>query len=140
MLVAEQKQSSSSSHTLALRAIQAALEQKAHDVTGLHVGPHTYVADYYVIASGTSDRHVRGIADRVRKELKAGGDQPLSVVGEENGEWILLDYGDVVVHVFSEEMRTFYDLDGLWKKAERVSLPSNLEMQARKLRTGMYQA
>ncbi|MCB0344821.1 MAG: ribosome silencing factor [Bdellovibrionales bacterium] len=121
-----------------MRAIQAALEQKAHDVIGLHVGPHTYVADYYVIASGTSDRHVRGIADRVRKELKEVGEQPLSVVGMENGEWVLLDYGDVVVHVFFEAARTFYNLDEMWQRAKPLSLPSNLESQAKKLRTGMY--
>lgn len=138
MLVAENKLVQSGSHSVALRAIQAALEQKAHDVIGLHVGPHTYVADYYVIASGTSDRHVRGIADRVRKELKEVGEQPLSVVGMENGEWVLLDYGDVVVHVFFEAARTFYNLDEMWQRAKPLSLPSNLESQAKKLRTGMY--
>ncbi len=140
MLVAQKKQVQSESHSVALRAIQAALEQKAHDVVGVHVGPHTYVADYYVIASGTSDRHVRGIAERIRKELKEIGEQPNSVVGLENGEWALLDYGDVVVHVFFEGTRTFYNLDEMWKKADKISLPSELESQAQKLRTGMYGA
>ena len=118
--------------------MRATIEQKAHDTVGLQLTGLTDIADYFVIASGTSDTHVRGIADRVQRDLKEVGERPLTVSGYDRSEWILLDYGDFVVHVFYEPTRQFYNLDGLWKEASRLPLSDELKLQADRLRTGMY--
>ncbi len=83
------------------------------DVTGL-----TDVMDYLVIASGTSNRHVKSLADNVSMELKKRGMRPLGVEGEDAGEWVLVDFGDVVVHVMLPATRDFYDLERLWTQPE----------------------
>jgi ribosome-associated protein len=83
------------------------------DVTGL-----TDVMDYLVIASGTSNRHVRSLADNVCMEAKKQGLRPLGVEGEDAGEWVLVDFGDVVVHVMLPATRDFYDLERLWVKPD----------------------
>jgi len=79
------------------------------DVTGL-----TDVMDYMVIASGTSNRHVKSLADNVCQEAKKRGQRALGVEGEDAGEWVLVDFGDVVVHVMQPATRDFYDLERLW--------------------------
>ncbi|MCB0359461.1 MAG: ribosome silencing factor, partial [Bdellovibrionales bacterium] len=91
MLVAENKKPEHTSKDLALSAMEAALEQKGRDIVGLRVGDFTYIADYFVIVSGTSDRHVRGIADRIKNELKRLGEAPIACTGYDTGDWILLD-------------------------------------------------
>lgn len=115
---------------------EAALDRRALDLVALHTGPITSVAEYFVICSGRSDTQVQAIADAIAEKLKARGDLPLAIEGRELGQWVLLDYGDVVVHVFYVPRRAFYDLERLWARAERVALPDELEALARRERTG----
>lgn len=121
-----------------LTAIRISIEQKGLDVRGLDLKTLTDIADYFVIVSGTSERHVQGIADKIKFGLRDLEERPLSINGYDRGEWILLDYGDVVIHVFYEPTRQYYQFDELWKNADLVPLDPGLEVQARKLRTGVY--
>jgi len=99
----------------ALPLVQAALaDMKAVDVRVLDVRGVSDVADFMVIASGTSDRHLRSIADRVIQMAKAAGQRPLGVEGEQQGEWVLVDLPDVMVHVMLPRTREFYQLEHLW--------------------------
>lgn len=123
---------------IATRAMEAAIDQKGLDVRGLELREHTNIADCFVIVSGTSDRHVRGIVDKIVRDLEMVGESPHAISGYENGQWILVDYGDVIVHVFFEPMRQYYSLDELWGEAKRVDLNPELEKMMRKLRTGIF--
>ena len=76
-------------------------------------------ADYFVLGSGDSERQVTATAEHVREQLKEGGHRTIGTEGFDTGHWVLLDYGEVVVHVFSTEVRAFYDLDGLWADAPK---------------------
>jgi ribosome-associated protein len=96
----------------------------------------TSIGDYFVICSGRSDTQVQAIAEGVRDHLSSLGVEPLSVEGLERGQWALLDYGDVVMHVFQVPIRAFYDLDRLWARAPRVALPEPFQSQARNQKTG----
>ena len=75
-----------------------------------------------MIASGTSQRHVKGIADKIQQTLKLSGEEPISVSGNDQAEWVLIDYIDVVVHVFQKHIREFYDIEGLWGDARVTSV------------------
>ena len=99
-----------------------ALEKKARDVVILELAGLTDIADYFVIASGASERHVRTVADGVEQGMKAQGLLPLSTEGYDEGRWIIMDYGDVIVHVFLEELRELYDLESLWIEAKRQTM------------------
>ena len=132
------KSSTLNGEAIVAKAVEAAVNQKAIDVRALDVSKVTDVADYFVIISGTSDRHVKGIVDKISIALKNAGEDPASISGYETGEWVLLDFGDVLVHVFYEPLRQYYDLDGFWSKAKIVPLPAELESQVRKFRTGIY--
>ncbi|MEY2853985.1 MAG: hypothetical protein RL030_1117, partial [Pseudomonadota bacterium] len=90
-------------------------DMKAVNVKVLDVRKITDVADYMVMASGTSDRHVRSIADRVAEFAKSGGYRPLGMEGQRDGEWVLLDLNDVIVHVMLPRVREFYGLESLWE-------------------------
>ncbi len=79
----------------------------------------TDIADVFVIASGTSERHVKTISDSIEQGMKEKGAKPLSVEGYEEGRWVIMDYGDVIVHVFLESLRELYDLESLWIEARR---------------------
>ena len=95
--------------------VLAALEDaKANDVRQLDVRRLTDVTDWMVVASGTSTRHVLALADHVRTQAKAQGLSPIGTEGESASDWVLLDYGDVVVHLMLPDTRGFYDLEGLW--------------------------
>ena len=95
--------------------VLAALEDaKANDVRQLDVRRLTDVTDWMVVASGTSTRHVLALADHVRTQVKAQGLSPIGTEGESSSDWVLLDYGDVVVHLMLPDTRGFYDLEGLW--------------------------
>jgi len=120
----------------ALECTRAALERKAYDLVVLETTKLTSIADYFVICSGRSDTQVQAIAEAVRDHLDSLGVQPLSTEGIERGQWALLDYGDVVVHVFQVPVRAFYDLDRLWARAPRVALPEPFQSQARSQKTG----
>lgn len=100
--------------------IQAVLGKKAEAVVVLDVRGLTSIADTFIICSGRSNRQVSAIAEHVERFLKQQGIRPLSVEGRKEGLWVLMDYGDVIIHVFYEETRTFYDLEGLWVDAKRI--------------------
>ena len=100
-------------------AIAALEDMKAQDIVSLDVREKTSVTDIMVIASGTSSRHVKSLADNVLEKVKQQGVRPLGSEGLEGGEWALLDLGDVVVHVMLPTTREFYDLERLWRGAEQ---------------------
>ena len=100
-----------------------ALEKKARDLVVLQVRELTSIADYFIICSGSSDRQVQSIAQGIGENLSEAGHSPLSVEGAHRGHWVLMDFSDVIVHIFYEPVREFYDLDGLWGHAPRVELP-----------------
>ncbi len=104
--------------------VKAVLERKAEEVVVLNVRELTSVADAFLICSGRSNRQVTAIADSVQRTLKKQGIRPLSVEGESEGHWVLMDYGDIVIHIFYETAREFYDLEGLWRDAEKMTTPS----------------
>ena len=100
----------------------AALDElKAHDVRVLDVRSLTSITDHMVVASGTSDRHVRSIADRLVEKAKQAGKPPLGVEGEDVGEWVLVDLQDVVVHIMQPRAREFYKLEDLWATEPSVT-------------------
>jgi ribosome-associated protein len=102
--------------------VQAIREKKSMGVVALDVRELTSVADAFIVCSGRSNRQVSAIAAHVRFTLRAGGLKPLHVEGEKEGHWVLLDYGHVVIHVFYEPVRDFYDLESLWSDAPRIDL------------------
>ena len=109
---------------LAQRAAAICLDSKANDVVILSLKGIIDFADFFVIASGTSDTHVRSIADHVMTELKSEGAPVHHVEGVPQGRWALLDYVDIVVHVFHPSLRNFYQLERLWGDAEVVPVDS----------------
>ena len=112
--------STTTSTALAVRAAHLALDRKANDVVVLGLAKVSDVTDFFVIASGTSDTHVRAIAEHVMEELKKEGTPVHHVEGLSQGRWVLLDYVDFVVHVFHPALRQFYQLERLWSDAELV--------------------
>jgi ribosome-associated protein len=102
-------------------AIRACLEKKAEEITVLELekGSGAF-SDYFVVCSGSNPRQVQAISDEVELRLKGAGLRPTHIEGYRQAEWVLLDYVDFVVHVFSEKARKFYDLERLWKSARRV--------------------
>ena len=98
----------------------AALDKKAVNVQILDVVGRIDYADYLVLMSGRSDRHVLSIADAIEEGMRKIGRKPNAVEGRQGGNWVVLDFGDVVAHVFQEEARSFYDLDSLWQDARRI--------------------
>lgn len=105
------------------RAVDLALELKAHDVTVLDLRGISTATDYFVVASGNSDVQVRAIADHVVDELKKEGTRPAHVEGLRGGRWALVDYVDFIVHVFHPQTRDFYQLENLWGDAPRWEAP-----------------
>jgi ribosome-associated protein len=120
----------------ALEITRAALDRKAYDLIVLEVGALTSIADYFVICSGRSDTQVEAIADGIEEHLGRHGVKPLSVEGQTRAQWVLMDYADVVVHVFHVPVREFYDLERLWTRAPRVELPEPFQTLARSQKTG----
>jgi ribosome-associated protein len=106
-----------------LIAARAAESKKAIDVRVLDLRSVTSFADYFVICSGANARQIQTIADEVQRQLKDVGELPVNVEGYENAEWVLIDYGDLLVHVFAEKARSFYDLERLWRHAKPVPVP-----------------
>jgi ribosome-associated protein len=109
----------------ALACVNASLERKAKDLTILNVKEISAFADYFIICSGTSDRQVRAITESIQERLKMAGILPLGIEGEASGQWILMDYGDVIIHVFLENIRNFYDMERLWSEAPRMDIPDD---------------
>lgn len=106
------------SEEVAKLAIAALEDVKAQDIVSINVREKTSVTDFMVIASGSSSRHVKSLADTVLEKVKEQGVRPLGSEGLDTGEWALLDLGDVVVHVMLPTARQFYDLERLWQGAE----------------------
>jgi len=105
---------------LAKKLAQLALDKKAYDLVILDVRGLASYADFILIASARSARHVQGVADAIEEELYREKIEPLGVEGKTEGQWILMDYGDVVLHLFFEPVREVYDLEGLWMDAPRI--------------------
>jgi ribosome-associated protein len=113
-------------------AIQACLDKKGEEISILEMEKGSGVfTDYFLLCSGTNPRQVQAIADEVELRLKSTGLHPTHVEGYNQAEWVLIDYVDFVVHVFSEKARKFYDLERLWKSAKRLA-PSDLKTAPKK--------
>jgi ribosome-associated protein len=110
-----------------IAAVNAASEKKALNVVVLDLREIASFTDYFVITSGTNERQVQAISDEIYETLKKAGSPAARVEGYKTAEWILLDYGDFIVHVFEEKSRKFYDLERLWRESKRVALPPDLE-------------
>lgn len=112
-----------------LQALHAASEKKAIDLVVLDLQDIASFTDYFVITSGANERQVQAIADGVSDTLKKVGSPAARVEGYKTAEWILLDYGDFIVHVFEQKARSFYDLERLWRESKRVELPAELNAE-----------
>ncbi len=106
----------------AVRIAKAAVDLKAENLVALDVRELTSFADVFILATGGLNRHVRAIADAVEEVVEELGERPLGIEGYDEGRWILLDLGDVIVHVFQSEVREHYDLERLWSEAPRLDL------------------
>ena len=117
-------------------ALHAAGEKKAIEPVVLDLRDIASFTDYFVIVSGQNERQVQAISDEIYEQLKKAGETAARVEGYKTAEWILLDYGDFVVHVFEHKARKFYDLERLWRESKRVELPPEFsDDSARSLRT-----
>jgi ribosome-associated protein len=116
------------SKTKSLLILEAALNKKALNLTLLEMKESTSFTDYFFICSGNSDRQVQAIAEGIQEALKGEGLRPLGLEGTLEGKWILMDYEDVVVHIFLEPVRQFYDLEGLWVDAPRINLQKEVNI------------
>ena len=114
-----------------LLCINASLKRKAKNLTILNVKEVSSFADYFIICSGTSDRQVQSISASIRENLKEYGIIALGIEGESLGKWVLMDYEDVIIHVFYEPIREFYDIERLWPDAPRMDVGDDVtEMTA----------
>jgi ribosome-associated protein len=111
-----------------LLSVRAAIEKKATEMVLLEMRGVSSYTDYFLICSGKSDRQVQAIAQRVAEVLGEEGIQPLGLEGMSEGKWVLMDYGDLVIHVFLEPIRRFYDLEGLWVDAPRIDLQEGVNL------------
>ena len=103
-------------------AIAALEDKKANDVRVIDIAGVSVIADYFVIASGSNTNQVQAMADSVREALGRAGHEPRQVEGYGSANWILMDYNDIIVHIFSDESRTFYDLERIWIDGKEVSV------------------
>ena len=106
-------------------AYRALEDKKAKDVKILKTAEHTVLADYFVICNGSSSTHIKALVDEVDKQLSQAGEPPIRREGLRSDIWVLMDFGSVIVHIFTDEARKFYDLERLWSDAEAVA-PSSL--------------
>jgi ribosome-associated protein len=105
--------------------VRAAESKKALDIRVLDLREVTTFADFFVICSGSNPKQIQAIVEEVGQELAERGENPVSVEGFENADWILADYGDYLIHVFSPKARTFYELERLWRHAKVVPIPED---------------
>jgi ribosome-associated protein len=111
--------------------VKAALGKKAMNLVALDVHDLTSFADVFIICSGRSNRQVNAIAEHIQVDLKKHKIKPLSVEGVGDGHWVLLDYGHVIIHIFYDPVREFYDLEGLWTDARRIETPTLKRQKSR---------
>ncbi len=116
-----QKKAPLAPEQLWLAAVEAAESKQAKDVKVLDLRDITSFADFFVIASGSNARQIQAVADEIEIQLKKLGEYPHSVEGYQNAEWVLLDYGDYLIHIFTEKARQYYDLERLWRDAKTVA-------------------
>lgn len=107
---------------MAKLAVQAMEDKKAQEVTLMRTTDITVLADYFVICTASSTTHIKSIADEVEHVLTEAGEPPRKREGERSSGWVLIDFGCVIVHVFMEEARQFYDLERLWADAEKIDI------------------
>ncbi len=108
-------------------AITSASEKKGFDIVALDLREVTSFAEFFVIASGSNQRQVQAISDEIDEQLKKQLQmRPIRIEGYTSGEWILLDYGDFIVHIFEQKAREFYDLERFWRDAKKVELPKEI--------------
>lgn len=107
---------------IAFAAVKALDDKKAENIKLLHIGELTVMADYFIICSGTSSTHINTLCDEVSKKLETEGEPPLRIEGYRSGAWVLMDFGSVIVHIFTDEMRKFYGLERLWSDAAVVDI------------------
>lgn len=105
---------------VALACARLAVERKAENVVVLDVHKLLYLTEFFVIATGQSDRHLRALADEMTDELKESGVERFGLEGVEDARWVLADFGGVIVHLFNDKARGFYDLEGMWADAKKV--------------------
>ncbi|HTB12352.1 MAG TPA: ribosome silencing factor [Bryobacteraceae bacterium] len=117
-----QKKAPLAPEQLWLAAVEAAESKQAKDLRVLDLREITSFADFFLIATGSNARQIQAIADEIEIQLKQLGEYPHSVEGYQNAEWVLLDYGDYLIHVFTEKARQYYDLERLWRDAKTVAL------------------
>ena len=110
--------------TMARLAIQGLEDKKANDIHVLDIGKISVIADYFIIASGSNRNQVQAMADNVEEILGKAGYNPRHIEGYQNANWILMDYGDVVLHLFDEENRLFYDLERIWRDGTLIDKDS----------------
>ena len=109
-----------------LLCVNASLQRKAKDLIILNVKEFSSIADYFIICSGTSDRQVQAIAASIHENLKEYGILPLGIEGERIGKWVLMDYEDVIIHIFYEPIREFYDIERLWSDVPCMEVRDDL--------------
>ena len=105
-----------------LAAVEAAESKQAKDIKVLDLREITTFADFFVVCSGANARQIQAIADEIETHMKQRGEYPSSVEGYQNAEWVLLDYGDYLIHIFTEKARQYYDLERLWRDGKTVAL------------------
>ena len=111
-----------------LHCINAVLARKAHNLVVMKVAEISSFADYFLICSGASDRQVKALCSSIEESLKKVGIAPLGIEGEKHGRWALMDYDDVIIHVFLDPLREFYDIERLWADAPRMSIPDDVSL------------
>jgi ribosome-associated protein len=121
--------------TKTLAVVQAALEKKAYDLRVVQIEHLSSIAEYFVIATGRSDVQVQAIARGIEERMDREGERALAVEGVQRAHWIVLDYDDVVIHVFFEPTRDFYRLESNWSDTQEVPLPEPFLSQVRELRS-----
>ena len=107
-------------------AVKILDSKKAEDIRVIEIGDLTIIADYFVIANGTSSTHTRSLADEVEFQLKEKGAEPRQIQGNNGSNWIILDYSDIVIHIFNKEMREFYNLERLWNDGKQEDISKYL--------------
>lgn len=112
-------------------AARAASDKMAQEIIAFDVSEQLAITDAFVLASAPNDRQVKAIVDEVEGKLREIGAKPIRREGQRDGRWVLIDYGDIVVHIQHEEERTFYALDRLWKDCPSIDLPADLASEQR---------
>ena len=107
---------------LVKKIVEALEDKKAEDITVLDIGDVSSIADYFIIADGNNKNQVQAMVDNVQEELFKAGYEMKQMEGYREGNWILLDFGDIIIHIFDKENRLFYDLERIWKDGKEVSI------------------